>query len=309
MADFCRIGAEIRVGAMFLDPKLPKDPKYELCQYEGIKLDFRGPKRNLSGEFVAFLGSTETFGKYVETPFPDRLQKLIGTVCVNLGCRNISVDGLLNEPGVTDIASRAKLTVLQVPCATGINNKYYHVHPRRNDRFLNAKEPLTALFPKVDFTEFNFTRHMLSELKNKSESKFARITEELTKRWIVRMKRLLGRIDSPVLLLWFSGRCPEEEFEHPEIRFQPSLVRRDMIDELQQHASAFFEFDTASGMRANNVDHALIDKVFARLSKRVFLDVPGQSAHDRAAKELAPVIVKLLQDKAKGPRKGGPLHT
>ena len=35
------------------------------------KLLFRGPKRDLDQPFVAFLGGTNTYGKFIERPFPD----------------------------------------------------------------------------------------------------------------------------------------------------------------------------------------------------------------------------------------------
>ncbi len=43
---------------------------YVPCRYGKSKLLFRGPKRKLTAPYVAMIGGTETYGKFVETPFP-----------------------------------------------------------------------------------------------------------------------------------------------------------------------------------------------------------------------------------------------
>ena len=57
---------------------------------------------------------------------------------VNLGCLNAGPDVYLNDPEILRIASKADVTVLQVVGAANLTNRFYTVHPRRNDRFLHA---------------------------------------------------------------------------------------------------------------------------------------------------------------------------
>jgi hypothetical protein len=52
---------------------------------------------------------------------------------------------------------------------------HYRVHPCRNDRFLRAHQPLRDLYPEVDFTKFNFTRHMMQRLEAISPERFVRL--------------------------------------------------------------------------------------------------------------------------------------
>ncbi|MEM9129260.1 MAG: DUF6473 family protein [Pseudomonadota bacterium] len=277
---------------MFIDPN---EQSYRPCRYGGVKLEFRGPKRDLKDDYVAFLGGTETYGKFVDAPFPQLLEEQTDIPCINLGLPNAGVDVLLNEAGIAEMASGARLTILQVPCAIGMNNKFYKVHPRRNDRFLGARQPLKELFPEVDFTEFSFARHMLSNLRHVSKDRFFYVRKELAQRWVVRMRRLLGRIEGPVVLLWFSGRTPEDHFDDPEIRFQPSLVNRAMLNVLNADVANLIEFDTANSDRADDVDTEMVDKVFSLMSKHVVRDLPGQKAHDRAAEALIPAIEAMLK--------------
>ena len=41
---------------------------YEHCRYGQSRISFRGPKKNLKGRFIAFLGGSETYGKFVRKP-------------------------------------------------------------------------------------------------------------------------------------------------------------------------------------------------------------------------------------------------
>ena len=138
--------------------------EYYPCRYGTSRILFRGPRRLLDGSYVAFLGSTETYGRFVEAPYPALLEDRLAVSCVNFGVVNAGVDLYLNDPGVMGLAAGAGAKVVQVMGAQNLSNRYYSVHPRRNDRFLRASDRLEALYPEVDFTEFHFVRHLLGKL-------------------------------------------------------------------------------------------------------------------------------------------------
>ena len=56
--------------------------------------------------------------------------------------------------------------MIQVSGAQNLSNRFHAVHPRRNDRFLRASTLLKTIYRDVDFTEFNFTRHLLTTLRD-----------------------------------------------------------------------------------------------------------------------------------------------
>ena len=203
------------------------------CRYDGSRLLFRGPRRVLDGEFVACLGGTETFGKYVSHPFPDILEEITGVTCVNFGWPNAGIDVFANDRALLDCAGRAQACILQVPCAVNMSNMYYRVHPRRNDRFLQATEALRSLFAEVDYTEFSFTRHLLHHLQDVSADRFSYIRQELALVWVEGMRGLIARIGSPVVLLWLSVRHPDEAVDRPDIWADPALVSREMLEALR----------------------------------------------------------------------------
>ncbi len=58
-----------------------------------------------------------------------------------------------------EIAAAGKVTVIQVMGAQNLSNRFYRVHPRRNDRFLEGVRPAgSRSISEVDFTEFHFNR-------------------------------------------------------------------------------------------------------------------------------------------------------
>ncbi|MEL7257377.1 MAG: DUF6473 family protein, partial [Pseudomonadota bacterium] len=84
---------------------------HEICQYPGSKLTFRGPARSLQQDFIACLGGTETFGRFVSYPYPQLLENSLGTQCVNLGWPNAGIDVLVHDKVLHDVAQRAQLVV------------------------------------------------------------------------------------------------------------------------------------------------------------------------------------------------------
>ena len=106
---------------------------YAPCRYGRSKLLFRGPRTVLNGDYVAFLGSTGTYGKFVESPYPELTQRELGITALNLGCVNAGNDTFLDDPTVQDLARGACACVVQVMGAHTLSNRLYTVHDPRPD--------------------------------------------------------------------------------------------------------------------------------------------------------------------------------
>ncbi len=119
------------------------------CRYGRSQLWFRGPQRALDAPYVACIGGEETFGRFVETPFVAGLETRLNRRCINQGSLFMGAEALCRDAGLTEIANVAELCVLQVPGVAGQTNRFYRVHPRRNDRFVAPKQDLIELFPEV----------------------------------------------------------------------------------------------------------------------------------------------------------------
>lgn len=264
---------------------------YFPSRYGTSKLTFRGPVRSTVGDYLVTLGGTETFGKYVQTPFPQLLEGDLGLPVINLGCMNAGPDLYLNEPDILDIATAARACVVQVLGAQNMSNRYYSVHRRRNDRFLAATKLLQGMFPSVDFTEFNFTRHMLTALQTAAPDRFEVVAEELRAGWVLQMRRLLSQLRLPTLLLWISDASPPEPQQRSKILCNAPLIDTEMIKAVRPLATSYIEVVSSPAARAEGVG-AMVFAPMERLSAAV---LPGQSAHCEIAEQVGAALRSFVQ--------------
>jgi hypothetical protein len=203
----------------------------ELCRYGRSPQLCRGPKRVPDRPYIALLGGSETFGKFVERPFAQILEDFSGETCVNLGCGDLGLDALLADDDLLEAAREAEHVVVQILSAAHLTNPYYRVHPRRNDRLVEPSQALRRLFPEVDFTRYHFARHLLAELQGISAERFGQVAEAAQLVWSRKMAALLERLDSQTTLLWLRYDTPAAKTG----RIGPNalLVTRAMVDELR----------------------------------------------------------------------------
>lgn len=263
---------------------------YASCAYGGSRLVFRGPKRDTEHAFIAVLGGSEAYGKFVKFPFPDLLEKELGLPVANFGQQNAGPDVFLNDRPALEIAARAAVTVVQMFGAQNLSNRYYTVHPRRNDRFLAATPALRALFPMVDFTEFHFTRHLLHALQHQSAARFEMLIAELRSAWVTRMSLLLRQFTGPTILLWSSDAPPPPEQAQSDLFLNPMLIDAGMIAEIAPHSSAVLAAISSAEARAMGME----GMVYAPTELPAAAALPGPFIHREICDALLPVIERLL---------------
>lgn len=218
------------------DPLSAAPISYAPVRYGTSRLLFRGPRRPLEGRHIAFVGSTETFGRAVAEPFPALVEQALGEVCVNLGQANASIDVAVGDAVIAQACRDALVTVVKVMGAQNMSNRFYQVHPRRNDRMTRVSSVMQAIFPEVDFAEFCFTRHLLTRLWEIAPERFHILREELQAAWTARMRGFLEGVGSPTILLWFSPNLPSDapwEARPNFLERDPLFVTRRMVDGLR----------------------------------------------------------------------------
>ena len=266
---------------------------YAPCRYGNSRILFRGPLRCLDEPYVAFIGGTKTYGKFIETPFPALIESDLDVNCVNFGVANAGVDVFLNDPMLLEVANGAEVTVLQVVGAQNLSNRFYAVHPRRNDRFVNASPLLTSIYPEVDFSEFHFTRHMLNNLHDVSAERFSVVREELQAAWLARMKLFLRRVQGQVLLLWFAEHEPPEDAavsHSPSACADPMFITRSMIDDLKKNAAQFVEVEASPEAQQAGTEGMVFSEMEAMAARQVM----GPKAHGEAAVHLGQALCNLV---------------
>ncbi|SMX39759.1 DUF6473 family protein [Octadecabacter ascidiaceicola] len=256
------------------------------CSYGLSKLSFRGPRRPTDGRYIAFLGGSETFGRYIPKPFPDLIETAIGEICVNLGNQSAGPDVFLHDTAIQSLCHDAAATVIQIPAATNLSNPFYKVHPRRNDRFIAPTEKLVALFPEQDFAEVAFTGHLITRLRAIDDQRFTIVLEQLCKTWVRRMITLIGKCTGPTFLLWLAARAPQDTSAGIHPSNHPVFVTRPMVEALRPYVSDLIEVVAKRGDTTG--------MQFPPLEALAAQDMLGLDAHKAAAKALRTPLLYAL---------------
>ncbi len=258
-----------------------------VCTYGASKLRFRGPKRSLDGLYLACVGGDETFGRFVDRPFPSLLEAHLDRKCVNFGCLFSGLDAMMMDEALLDCVNRTEVCVVQVPGLLGQSNRYYRVHPRRNDRVLAPSRNLTALYPEIDFADIHFVGHLIRHLQAPSDARFELVVNALRSAWLENFSTLLKHIVPPVILLWLrpSG----------ELAATVNLVKRDpeveagAIDDLRPYCSAIVELT----VRASGDSDELEDMLIGTLQQPMAEHVIGPATHRNIAEHLCDAVKSL----------------
>ena len=171
--------------------------------------------------------------------------------------------------------------------AANLSNRYYTVHPRRNDRFLGATPLLKALFRDIDFTDFSFTRHMLFTLYAQSPDRFAVLADELRATWTARMKDLMSRLPKRTMLLWIADQAPQSP-ARGALDQEPILVDCDMMTAVCPMARTYLEVIS----RPENRGQGLGSMTFAPTEAQAAAAVPGPEVH----RDVSRLVAKALEN-------------
>lgn len=259
-------------------------PDYLSCRYGASKVMFRGPRRRLIPPYVTYLGGSETYGRFLEKPYPALVDEALSLRAINLGCPNAGVELYLADESLLEIARKGAATVIECSGAHLNSNRFYAVHPRRNDRFLRASALMQTVYPEIDFMEFNYTRHLLMTLREASAPKFQMVVQELRDAWVARMRTLTDRIGGRVILVWMASRDPDDN-DALDAGDAPLFVTRGMIDALRDRSETVIEIvatpqDIAEGrhdMRYAAEDAAAAEEMLGNVVQRAVADRLAQA--------------------------------
>ena len=273
---------------MMLIPAEAGGLDYFPYRYGASKAVFRGPKRDLTQPYVAVLGGSPSFGKYVARPYPALVEAALGRPVANLAGLNAGPDFYLSDPAALDIAGRARVAVVQVTGAEALSNPFYSVHSRRNDRFLVAMPELRALFPQVDFTDIHFTRHLLQVLERSDAQAHAQVVAVLKQAWLDRMRRLMARLPRRRILLWVADAAPPQRAE--TLDPAPPFIDRAMLEALRPEVSDLVLATPSPRARALQP----LDMTYPETEAAQAACLPGSAVHAEVAERLLPVVQRLM---------------
>ncbi|MEM9048281.1 MAG: DUF6473 family protein [Pseudomonadota bacterium] len=265
---------------------------YAVYRFGRNNLAFRGPEQRVEGPFIACIGGSETFGKFVDTPYPALLARQTGRAVLNFGASGAGPCAFSNDDLLLSRLNQAALCVVQVTGAASVSNRFYTVRRRRNEKLQSTARALAKLYPDVDLARFRFTHRLLGHLFQKNREAFGEIEAALKTAWLSEMRRLLGAIDAPKLLFWFSERTPatDEAGRAPDFRSAPAFVDAAMIealsDQLDDVVTCCVPPEAGNLLRLDQP--VLLPEQIMRRS------VPSARMHARGADCLAQAIEAIL---------------
>ena len=274
---------------------------YQVYRLPGVNALFRGPPVE-SDEYVACIGAAQTFGRFVQEPFPALLSKALDIDVLNLGHGGKGPSFHLGTEGVMDYVNRAKLVVVQILSGRSQSNSLFTLD-RHGMYGTSRGQKMSA---------DNFYNWLLEQ----DAETIAEVVAETRANYVASMKKLLDAIKPPKILFWFSVRTPkyDERHEPPAWRLFgefPQLVNAEMVAELRGHADRYVECVSRNGLPQNIVDRNGAPAEFLSHMKSPTEPVmsgentyyPSPEMHVEAAALLAPVCRMLLR--GSGPRAEG----
>lgn len=207
--------------------------------------------------------------------------------CVNLAAVNAGLDAFASDAALLKLAREAELAVVQVLGAQNVSNRFYRVHPRRNDRFLQAQPALKTLFPEVDYTEFHFNKHLLTTLQALSEERFAQVRQHLQDSWLERMTQMITALERRVVLLWVRYDLKG----HSAFGHEPVLVERSMIKALEGSVQGLVEVDVAPAGSVDDFDGMIMGELDFPAAQHML----GPKEHARIGSALADKLQGLIR--------------
>ena len=270
---------------------------YALYEFTGVPVKLRGPRPKLAdGQYVACIGAAQTFGALCEKPWPDLIAAK-GYPTLNLGVGGAGPSFFLLNPKLIELASTARIAVVQVMAARSTRNSYLETDPgRSNARRRGSLDPLVvseaAYQAMLDATGPRVTRLLVEETRHN---------------WIHEMELLLDAIRVPTILLWFSERAPRyaegySAVSHFMSKF-PQMVNELMIEAIAPRASAYVQCISSRGMPhllKNRVtgEPAMIALGNDRQLRDRNLYYPSPEMHEDAAEILLPTVSRLWTQSA-----------
>lgn len=275
----------------------PELADYECYRFGRSRQRFRGPQPDLSKPYLAFIGGSETYGKFVENPFPSELGRRLGISVANWGAPQAGPGLFLKDPVLLEACSNAKVCIVSVMGATNMSNRLYSVFQRRNSRLRGVSKVLPLLFPDVDLEKFKFVHNMLFNLHKANPENFRAVELELREAWVARMRELLEAIETTRVLVWMSVRTPDEDFgpsKRDDFLLPPAFVNREMLEAVAPMADLLVEYvpdaDLSLTVSDNDTNVSFSDASPEKWQMRY----PGQAVHNQAADLIAEPLGDIL---------------
>lgn len=270
---------------------------YCLYDYEGYWLRGPDPRPLKYNNYLSFIGSAQTFGRFTYNPFVSQISNMINFPCVNLGWAGAGPENFIDTEILLNLINNGRLAILQIMSARGIYNSLMQ----------NAQGNRMVLYAGQKMDSSTAWENIIND-PDISSSIFWQLVDETRSNWISYYYHLFKLIRVPIILLFFGINEPilnENKTIKPKninnfMGTHPQLVTRDMINDLSLLCNAYAEVITNKGLPQKlskpvimNADGKYFPSATAFISNKNNY-YPSPEMHDDAAKLLIPIIQKFI---------------
>ena len=260
---------------------------YRIWPFEAIgNVWLRGPEPGNSPYRVACAGGAQTFGRFVDSPFPEQLAASLGCPVLNLGIGGAGPAFFLAQP-ILDALNAADVAVLQVVSGRSASNS----------RFQSLRGGILG-----KDTQSGERCELIDVVRRAVEAGNSRlvrkIVDETREDYVDSFVKVLRAIRKPTILLWFAPRDLDYtiDLKHAKgvLGPYPQLVDRAMVTRIAAAADAYVEVREPRGLpqrlwpAERPLDGAVVEN--GTLINRYY---PSPEMHDAATRALDPVIRQL----------------
>ncbi len=290
---------------------------YQLYQLPGTDLKFRGPEPcPTDGQYISCLGAAQTFGCFVDQPYPELLRQRLEVETLNLGYGGAGPRFYNRHPELIEIINRGRMAVVQVMSGRSEDNSRFEsrglelLTRRRDGKQMSAdaawRSVLEMRYAWKKVPIFQTLARKACQTWGTIDAK--RLLRETRANWIYNYEQLLNSIKVPTVLFWFSKRSPDFQDSfgdlHQLMGVYPQLVTRTMVESIATYADDFVDCTTQRGSPQkllSRFDGSAVEIDLGRdrndFSGQVWTEnryYPSPEMHEDAARVLADTICQAL---------------
>ncbi|MCB9876764.1 MAG: hypothetical protein H6835_04090 [Planctomycetes bacterium] len=270
---------------------------YELVPVAGDDRElYRGPAVPIDGPYIACIGGAQTFGRFVECPFPTQLSKRLVLPVLNLGLGGAGPRFAL-LPHVLRLLQGARLVVVQMFSGRSTSNSLFD-----NSEYGRGGGRLRATGEWS-----SFEKCFRDLFATGDRDRIERIVKESRDDYVDSMTQLAAALPCPKVLLWMSRREPAYTPRWNDVfgvlRHYPQLLDDGVVERLRPRYDAYVQCVSENGL-PQRLWRAEAKVEGARLGDDGYLYneyYPSPEGNDEVAAALEPVCRELLTGAAGQP--------
>jgi hypothetical protein len=202
---------------------------YDLWFDEETCQAFRGPRPKLHRDpRIVCLGAAQTFGRFVQRPYPQQVSDFLQVPVLNLGVSGAGPEFYLERPSLIRRIARAEIVIVQAMSARSVTAGCFKAQ-KGNKGVLSFVAGPHAGQPLLAQAAYQLLRD------SEGEEAFFRQVRAVQAAWLEQYFELGRQIAGTKVFLWLSTKMPHEipDVQASSVGTFPHFVTKSMVDQIE----------------------------------------------------------------------------